>query len=74
MATTTIKVPAELRDRINRDARASGLTAAGLIEKLLDEHERAQMLDAFGRSFATADADYHAETAAWSELETDLPA
>ena len=33
---TSIKVSVQLRDRINRDARERGVTAAGLIEKLLD--------------------------------------
>jgi hypothetical protein len=33
---TTIKVPVELRDRINRRAQEQGVTATGLIEKLLD--------------------------------------
>lgn len=48
---TTIKVSAELRDRINRDAQARGVTAAGLIERLLDAHERRQRMEAFGRAF-----------------------
>lgn len=72
-ATTTIKVTPELRDRINHDAGARGLTAARFLERLLDDYEREQMLSAFGRSFATADDDYRVETARWAELETDLP-
>jgi hypothetical protein len=33
MGTTTIKVPVELRDRINRDAQDRGMTAARLTEQ-----------------------------------------
>lgn len=46
---TTIKVPVELRDRINREARARGVTAAGLIEGLLDGYERRWRMESFGR-------------------------
>lgn len=73
MAATTIKVPSELRDRINRDASARGLTAAKFLEQLLDHYEREQMLTAFGRAFATADATYRAETATWEAAELEWP-
>ncbi|WP_154794555.1 toxin-antitoxin system protein [Occultella kanbiaonis] len=62
---TTIKVSAELRDRINRDARARGLTASGLIERLLDAHERRQRMEEFGRSFRGADSSYWDEFRSW---------
>lgn len=62
---TTIKVSAELRDRINRDARERGLTAAGLIERLLDAHDRRQRMDAFGRAFRGADSTYWDEFRSW---------
>ncbi len=62
---TTIKVPTALRDRINRDASERGVTAAGLIEHLLDAHERRQRMEAFGRSFRAADAAYRDEFASW---------
>lgn len=65
MATTTIKVPVELRDRINRDAQKRGTTAAELIEKLLDAHERRQRMEAFGRAFQDADDSYWDEFRAW---------
>ncbi len=65
MVATTIKVSAELRDRINRDARKRGLTAAGLIERLLDAHERRQRMEAFGRAFRGAEATYWDEFRAW---------
>lgn len=65
MGTTTIKVPVELRDRINRDARERGVTAAGLIEGLLDGYERRQRIEAFGRAFRNADQSYWDEFRDW---------
>ena len=62
---TTIKVSVELRDRINRDAQEHGVTAAGLIERLLDAHERRQRMEAFGRAFRGADAAYWDELRSW---------
>ena len=65
MATTTIKVPVQLRDRVNREARERGVTAAGLIESMLDAYERRQRMEAFGRAFARADATYWDEFRSW---------
>ena len=65
MPATTIKVPSELRDRINQDAHAHGLTAAGLIEKLLDAHDRRQRMAEFGRAFRDSDDRYWDEFRAW---------
>lgn len=62
---TTIKVSEELRDRINRDARERGVTAAGLIEGLLDAHERRQRMEAFGRAFQSAGTEYWDEFQSW---------
>ena len=62
---TTIKVTTELRDRINDDARATGVSAAGLIERLLDAYERRRRMDAFGRSFSAADGGYWDEFHEW---------
>lgn len=64
MSTTTIKVPTELRDRINRDAQERGLPAAGLIEYLLDAYERSRRMESFGRAFCGADAEY------WDEFKS----
>ncbi len=71
MATTTIKVPVELRDRINVEAQERGMTAAGLIERLLDAHERRQRLEAFGRASRSADASYWDEFHAWDVTLND---
>ena len=65
MATTTIKVPVELRDRINRDARERGVSAARLIEGLLDAYERRQRMEAFGRAFRQADQGYWDDFRSW---------
>lgn len=62
---TTIKVPTELRDRINAGARARGVSAAGLIEGLLDAYERRQRMEAFGRAVRGADQDYWDEFHQW---------
>jgi hypothetical protein len=72
-ASTTIKVPPALRDRVNRDAGERGLTAAQLIEQLIDMYERQQRLDAFGRAFATADDEYRHETERWGSAESEWP-
>lgn len=69
--TTTIKVPVELRDRINRDAQEQGVTAAGLIEKLLDGYERRRRMEAFGRAFRGADREYRDEFREWDVALTD---
>ena len=65
MSTTTIKVPIELRDRINRGAREHGMTASGLIEALLDGYERRRRMEAFGRAFRNADKGYRDEFRDW---------
>ncbi|HET9104814.1 MAG TPA: hypothetical protein VFN55_15790 [Solirubrobacteraceae bacterium] len=71
MATTTIKVPTELRDRINASARSRGMTAAGLLTELLDEHERAERFAAVKAAYARLplEDDYWAETRAWEARE-----
>ena len=63
--TTTIKVPFELRDRINRDAKLRGVTAAGLIEGLLDGADRAERMQAFGRAVRGASGEYWDEFRMW---------
>ncbi|AKU15158.1 hypothetical protein [Luteipulveratus mongoliensis] len=72
-ATTTIKVTPHARDRINERARAQGVTPAALLERLLDEHDRAQRFAAVRASYAalSPDDDYHAETAAWDATGED---
>lgn len=70
---TTIKVPVELRDRINRGAAERGTTAAGLIEDLLDRYERGQRMAAFGRAVRSADDEYWDEFREWDTSSADGP-
>lgn len=67
----TIKVSEELRDRINRDARERGVTAAGLLEKLLDGYERRRRMESFGRAFRGADVAYWDEFGDWDVSVAD---
>ena len=73
MTMTTIKVPTQLRDRINRNARERGLPAAGLIESLLDAYDRRRRMEAFGRAFRGADAEYWDEFTSWDLAVGALP-
>ena len=68
-SSTTIKVPIALRDRVNRDAAARGLTAAELLTELVEEYERRERLDSFGAAFARADEDYTSERKVWETVE-----
>jgi hypothetical protein len=68
---TTIKVPKALRERISAEAARAGLTAAGLVNVLLAEHERRMRVEAVRRSYDLADETYRLETVAWDELAGD---
>ncbi len=68
---TTIKVPVELRDRINRNAQARGVSAAGLIEGLLDGYERRRRMESFGRAFRGASPGYWDEFREWDVALSD---
>lgn len=67
----TIKVSSGLRDRINADAREQGVTAARLIEQLLDDYERRRRMEAFGFAVRSAEAEYWDEFREW---DATLPA
>ena len=71
---STIKVSEELRDRINREASERGVTAAGLIESLLDAQERQRRMEAFGRAVRGADESYWDEFRAWDVTSEDASA
>ncbi|MDR1441015.1 MAG: hypothetical protein LBJ02_01255 [Bifidobacteriaceae bacterium] len=62
---TTIRVSEELRDRINLHAGEQGLTAAGLIERLLDAYDRRRRMEVVGRAFRGADEDYWRDFHDW---------
>lgn len=72
-ATTTIKVTPQARDRINDRARAQGVTPAVILERLLDQDDRARRFDAVRAGYAalpTGD-DYYAETDEWNAVDGD---
>lgn len=66
---TTIKVDEALRDRVNQAARARGVSAARLIDEMLQRHERWARLEAFAAAMATADDRYWDEFAEWDAAE-----
>lgn len=69
MAGTTIKVPAELRDRLNIEAHRAGTSVAGVITQLLAERERANRFSEIREAMQSmTDADwraYGAEAELW---------
>ena len=73
MGATTIKVPHELRDRINHDAGERGLSAAALLTELLDGYERSRRFEAIGRAYERLRSDdtYGQETQLWDETSAD---
>ena len=67
VATTTVKVTPEVRDRLNAVAAAEGRTAGSMIEKLLEEHLWRAKVELAGRQMRAASpevwAEYMAEVA-----------
>lgn len=43
MVATTIKVPSDLRDRLNSEAKDAGTSVAGVIERLLETRDRSEL-------------------------------
>ncbi|GAB3759198.1 toxin-antitoxin system protein [Microlunatus parietis] len=70
---TTIKVPKELRETVMRSARAEGLTAAEFLQRVTDEHARAQRFAAVRQAYAGGgrDCDYDEVTEAWDQAADD---
>ncbi|WP_226344124.1 hypothetical protein [Agilicoccus flavus] len=58
-------MPVALRDRVDHSARERGVTAAALIEALLDGDERRRRMDSFGRAVRGADQAYRDEFHQW---------
>lgn len=65
---TTIKVSEDLRDRINKEAKAEGLTAASFLEKILESHHRTLRLDSFAEAINSADEEYWHEYEEWDSV------
>ena len=68
---TTIKVTKQLRERVSRSAARAGLTAAGFITDLIDEHDRQDRFNAVRRAYETNEVTYAGETAEWDSLAGD---
>ncbi|WP_309708767.1 hypothetical protein [Pseudolysinimonas sp.] len=72
---TTIKVPEDLRDRLNARARASDLTVAQVIEKLIAADERAERFRAIKEARARMTpaqwAEYEEETQIWERASNE---
>ena len=47
MSTTTIRLPAELKERVAQVAQAAGLTHAFIVQAIAEKTEQAQARDAF---------------------------
>jgi len=71
MTATTIKVPSDLRDRLNAEARDAGMTVAGVIEQLIATRDRAElfrrMREDRARLSAEERSDLEAEYRLWSD-------
>jgi hypothetical protein len=72
---TTIKVPEDLRDRLNARARAADLTVAEVIEKLIEADERAARWEAIRQARARMTpahwAEYDEETQLWERAANE---
>jgi hypothetical protein len=72
---TTIKIDADLRDRINGAAREQGVTAGSFVELLFERWLRDQRFAAMREAMAhTPDGlaeSYRRETAAWEPSTAD---
>lgn len=75
MATTTIKVTSELRDRLRAEANRDGQTLGELLEELLAERARARRFERLRDAIVATRGDdrrtWEDETAAWDELASD---
>lgn len=68
MATTTIRVPVETRDLLNRLARTSGTSMQQVLETALEQYRRRQFLEALNTAYAALQADPQAQAEEAAEL------
>lgn len=73
MATTTLKVPVELRDRLAEQARRHGTTLAGVIAHALEVAEEREFWEEVRATMGTpaARADLRAESERFAATLTD---
>lgn len=75
MATTTLKVPTELRDRIQGASRGEKKTMVAFLTNLVDEYDRAHREESLRAAIAASppDDEYWAEFAAFAGMDAELP-
>lgn len=75
MASTTIKVSSDVRDRLNAVAAEQGLSAGSMVEKLLEDwlwRQQVELAVRQMRSMAPEEkAEYLAEAAEWDVTLSD---
>jgi hypothetical protein len=79
MSTTTVKMPAELRDELARVARTdyAGVTLAEAVQRLLGEHEEARLRREIAAGYSRLQQDpaqwagYLAELDEWDAVTAD---
>lgn len=77
-ATTTLRVRPATRDRINRLAQEEHLSAADLLDRLVEQAEQERLLKAMNDDFQRLRgnepgwAEFKAETAAWDTTTADV--
>ncbi len=78
MATTTIKVSQELRDRLRAEAAKDRSTLGALLESMLEERARAQRFEDLRGAIAATPApdmtSWTHESEAWDATANDGPA
>ena len=77
MATTTIRVSIEVREKIAELSKAEGKTTAQLIKEMVEEREKQQFFEGLAEDFRRlrndpeAWADYQNEIALWDSTLMD---
>lgn len=75
MATTSMKVPIELRDRIQGASRNETKTMVAFLTHLMDEYDRTHREESLRAAIAASppDDEYWAEFAAFAGMDAELP-
>jgi hypothetical protein len=76
MATTTIRIPADLRDRLTELAASEGVTTSALLARLVREHEE-RLADAHDKQefFEQLAEDFRrlrSDPEAWAEYQREI--
>jgi hypothetical protein len=79
-ATTTLRVRPHTRDRLNQLAQEDHLSAADMLDRLVEQEEQERLLKAMNDDFQrlrgneSAWEEFKAETAAWDATSAELGA